>query len=197
MTKKEGFGTHCLVWLSCRRLKWKRCNSNIYWTRKGGEPPTWKKKKKKKNQGTEAIPICREGVARWSQRVNEAKTWALSHPATVADPSPDYCNETVKRLLTKHHYKHTHTHIYNAQIWSQNTQTHRNYIKKWNDTEMIIDQIKTQHISDWHQTLLENWFQCLIQPWLPRTQQVSAFYWGYLQLFCVYNLIWRLKPVSK
>lgn len=59
---------------------------------------------KEKNWGTEAIPICREGVARWSPRVNEARTRALSHPATAADPSPDYCNETVRGLLTKRSY---------------------------------------------------------------------------------------------
>ncbi|CAB1453446.1 unnamed protein product [Pleuronectes platessa] len=31
---------------------------------------------------------------KWELRVNEARPRALSHPATAADPSPDYCNET-------------------------------------------------------------------------------------------------------
>lgn len=48
--------------------------------------------------------MCHEGVARWSQRVNEARPRALSHPATAADPGPDCCNEMVRRLLTKSHY---------------------------------------------------------------------------------------------
>ena len=67
------------------------------------------------SQGAEAIPICREGVVRWSQGVNEARPKVLSHPATTADPRPDYCNEMVRRLLIKRHYistycMHTHTH---------------------------------------------------------------------------------------
>lgn len=56
----------------------------------------------------EAIPICREGVARRSQRVNEARPRVLSHPATAADPGPDYCNE--RELLIKCHYISTYTH---------------------------------------------------------------------------------------
>lgn len=74
----------------------------------------------------EAIPICREGVARWSQRVNEARPRALSHPATAADPSPDYCNEMVSRLLTKRHYISTQTHTHTHKIESQ---THTNKIR--------------------------------------------------------------------
>lgn len=48
--------------------------------------------------------MCHGGVARWSQRVNEARPRALSHPATAADPGPDCCNEMVRRLLTKSRY---------------------------------------------------------------------------------------------
>lgn len=60
----------------------------------------------------EAIPICREVVARWSHRVNEARPWALSHPATTADPSPDYCNEIVISLLSKRCYTSTRVCTY-------------------------------------------------------------------------------------